>query len=46
MDTAGHMAVTSGDEFKRKVRSSMCQMQNDPWKIISFFQKHSRKYAA
>jgi transposase len=45
-DTAGRMAVTSRDGFKRKVRSSMRQLQNDPWKIISFFQKPSLKYAA
>lgn len=45
-DTAGRMAVTSKDDFKRKVRSSMRQLQNDPWKIISFFQKPSLKYAA
>ena len=45
-DTVGRMAVTSRDGFKRKVRSSMRQLQNDPWKIISFFQKPSLKYAA
>ena len=45
-DTVGRMAVTSRDGFKRKVRLSMRQLQNDPWKIISFFQKPSLKYAA
>ena len=45
-DTVGRMAVTSRDGFKRKVRSSMRQLQNDPGKIISFFQKPSLKYAS
>jgi hypothetical protein len=45
-DTVGRMAVTSRDGFKRKVRSSMRQLQNDPGKIISFFQKPSLNYAA
>jgi transposase len=45
-DTVGRMAVTSRDCFKRKFRTSMRQPQNDPWKIISFFQKLSLKYAA
>src|ERR1700730_10808626 len=34
------MAVIGRAGFQRKVRSSMRQLQNDPWRIISFFQKH------
>jgi transposase len=45
-DTVGRMVVISRDDFKRKVRSSMRQLQNHPWKIISFFQKPSLTYAA
>jgi transposase len=45
-DTVGRMVVIGRDDFKRKVRSSMRQLQNDPSKIISFFQKPSLKYAA
>lgn len=45
-DTLGRMAVTGTDDFKRKVRSSMRQLQNDPEKIRSFYQKPSLKYAA
>jgi transposase len=45
-DTVGRMAVTSKDDFQRKVRSSMRQLQNDPKKIRSFYQKPSLKYAA
>jgi transposase len=45
-DTVGRMAITSSDGFKRKLRSSMRQLQNDPGKIISFYQKPSLKYAA
>jgi transposase len=45
-DTVGRMVVISRDDFKRKVRSSMRQLQNHPGKIISFFQKPSLKYAA
>ena len=45
-DTAGRMVVIGRDDFKRKVRSSMRQLQNDPEKIISFYQKPSLKYAA
>jgi hypothetical protein len=40
-DTVGRMVVISRDDFKRKVRSSMRQLQNHPGKIISFFQKPS-----
>lgn len=45
-DTAGRKAVTGKDDFQRKVRSSMFQLQNDPKKIRSFYQKPSLKYAA
>jgi hypothetical protein len=45
-DTVGRMVVIGRDDFKRKVRSSMRQLQNDPGKIISFYQKPSLKYAA
>jgi hypothetical protein len=42
----GRMVVIGRDDFKRKVRSSMRQLQNDPEKIISYYQKPSLKYAA
>jgi transposase len=45
-DTVGRMAITDKDDFKAKVRSSMRQLQNDPQKIRSFYQKPSLKYAA
>src|ERR1700724_2803068 len=45
-DTVGRMAVTSKEDFARKVRRSMRDLQNDARKIISFFQKTSLKYAA
>jgi transposase len=45
-DTIGRMAVTGKTDFKRKVRSSMRRLQNDPGKIRSFYQKQSLKYAA
>ncbi len=45
-DTVGRMVVIGRDDFKRKVRSFMRQLQNDPEKIISFYQKPSLKYAA
>jgi transposase len=45
-DTVGRMAITDKADFKRKVRSSMRQLQNDPEKIRSFYQKPSLKYAA
>jgi transposase len=45
-DTVGRMAVTGKDNFKAKVRSSMRQLQADPEKIRSFYQKPSLKYAA
>ena len=42
----GRMAVTSKDDFKAKVRSSMRQLQNNPEKISSVHQKPSLGYAA
>ena len=45
-DTVGRMAITGKDDFRAKVRSSMRQLQNDPEKIKSFYQKPSLKYAA
>jgi Predicted nucleotide-binding protein containing TIR-like domain len=36
-DTVGRMAVTGKTGFKRKVRSSMRRLQNDPGKIRSFY---------
>jgi len=40
-DKVGRMAVSGKDDFKRKVRLSMRQLQNDPKKILSFYQKPS-----
>jgi transposase len=45
-DTVGRMAITDKADFKTKVRSSMRQLQSDPEKIRSFYQKPSLKYAA
>jgi len=45
-DTVGRMAVTNKEDFKSKVRSSMRQLQSDPEKIRSFYQKPSLRYAA
>lgn len=45
-DTVGRMAITGKADFKTKVRSSMRQLQKDPEKIRSFYQKPSLKYAA
>src|ERR1039457_3929081 len=45
-DTVGRMAITSKDDFKAKVRSSMRQLQNNPGKLCSFYQKPSLRYAA
>jgi type IV secretory pathway TraG/TraD family ATPase VirD4 len=44
--TYGSARWATETEIKRKVRSSMRQLQNDPEKIISFYQKPSLKYAA
>src|SRR5499425_1009798 len=45
-DTVGRTAITDKHDFKAKVRASMRQLQNDPEKIRSFYQKPSLKYAA
>jgi transposase len=45
-DTVGRMAITDKADFKTKVHSSMRQLQNNPDKIRSFYQKPSLKYAA
>jgi transposase len=45
-DTVGRMATTGKEDFEKKVRRSMRDLQNDKRKIISFFQKPSLKYAA
>jgi len=45
-DTVGRMAITHKADFHTKVRASMRQLQNDPEKIRSFYQKPSLKYAA
>jgi transposase len=45
-DTVGRMAITNKADFHTKVRASMRQLQNDPQKIRSFYQKPSLKYAA
>ena len=45
-DTVGRMAITDKADFKIKVRASMRQLQNNPGKIRSFYQKPSLKYAA
>jgi hypothetical protein len=41
-----HEAITDKADFHTKVRASMRQLQNDPEKIRSFYQKPSLKYAA
>jgi transposase len=45
-DSVGRMAITDKADFKSKVRASMRQLQNDPEKIRSFYQKPSLAYAA
>ncbi|MFM8646692.1 MAG: IS630 family transposase [Methylocystis sp.] len=45
-DTIGRMSVTSKQEFKKKVLSSMRRLQSNPEKIRAFYQKPSLKYAA
>jgi transposase len=40
-DTVGRMTITDNADFKAKVRASMRQLQNDPEKIRSFYQKPS-----
>jgi transposase len=45
-ETVGRMAVTSKDEFLKKVRSALLSLQKLPDRIRSFFQKESLRYAA
>jgi transposase len=45
-DTVGRMSISSSADFKEKVTRSMRQLQNNPAKIIAFYQKPSLKYAA
>ena len=45
-DTVGRMAITDKNDFARKVRSSMRQLQANPGKVRSFYQKPSLRYAA
>src|SRR5215471_5130756 len=45
-DTIGRTTITSFNDFKNKVKSSMISLQRSPEKIRSFFQKPSLKYAA
>ncbi len=44
-DTVGRASITSLDEFKEKVRTSMLSLQRSPTKIRAFFQKPSLRYA-
>jgi transposase len=45
-DTVGRTSITSLDDFRTKVKSSMLSLQRNPDKIRSFFQKPSLRYAA
>jgi transposase len=45
-DTVGRASITSLEEFKEKVRSSMLSLQRNPAKIRAFYQKPSLQYAA
>ena len=45
-DTVGRTSITSLDDFRTKVKSSMLSLQRDPDKIRSFFHKPSLRYAA
>jgi transposase len=45
-DTVGRASITSLDDFREKVKSSMLSLQRNPDKIRSFFHKPSLKYAA
>jgi len=45
-DTVGRTSISSLDDFKTKVKSSMLSLQRNPEKVRSFFQKPSLKYAA
>jgi hypothetical protein len=40
------LAVTRKDDFANKVRRSLRTLQTEARKIISYFRKPSRKYAA
>jgi transposase len=45
-DTVGRTTITSLDDFRSKVKSSMLSLQHSPEKIRSFFHKPSLQYAA
>lgn len=45
-DTVGRMSISNPADFKEKVMQSMRQLQNNPAKIIRFYQKHTLTYAA
>src|SRR5258705_443628 len=45
-DTVGRTSITSLDDFRTKVKSSMLSLQRNPEKVRSFFHKPSLKYAA
>src|SRR5215470_12320258 len=45
-DTVGRTSITSLDDFKAKVKSSMLSLQRNSEKVRSFFNKPSLKYAA
>jgi transposase len=45
-DTVGRTSITSLDDFRMKVKSSMLSLQRNPEKVRSFFQKPSLRYAA
>src|SRR6201997_2026481 len=45
-DTVGRASITSLDDFREKVKSSMLSLQRNPDKIRSFFHKPSLKYGA
>jgi transposase len=45
-DTVGRASITSLDDFRSKVKSSMLCLQRNPEKIRCFFHKPSLKYAA
>ena len=45
-DTVGRTSITSLEDFRTKVKSSMRSLQRNPDKIRSFFHKPSLRYAA
>src|SRR6266853_1342363 len=45
-DTVGRTSITSLDDFRTRVKSSMLSLQRNPEKVRSFFHKPSLKYAA